>query len=225
MKGTMTMKKRAILILTTILLLTSLASCGEQTTSTSNTVTPTPTVNISTTPDLESNNPELVESDDKISSESNTRGKTVDEIIESYNSKIKTENSGLPQNEINALLVSYDRNEIVSQYNITSYEYSTPNDIIGICLYEDIDTREVVFGSIEINKAFINSNGDTALSGFMQMCYYLTYAFDSSTTEDKFMEIWRTMRNNENMQASYSDVMYQIHEYSDYLMYAIKYSK
>lgn len=72
------MKKRAILILTTILLLTSLASCGEQTTSTSNTVTPTPTVNISTTPDLESNNPELVESDDKISSESNTRGKTVD---------------------------------------------------------------------------------------------------------------------------------------------------
>lgn len=225
MKGTMTMKKRAILILTTILLLTSLAGCGEQTTSTSNTVTPTPTVNISTTPDLESNNPELVESDDKISSESNTRGKTVDEIIESYNSKIKTENSGLPQNEINALLVSYDRNEIVSQYNITSYEYSTPNDIIGICLYEDIDTREVVFGSIEINKAFINSNGDTALSGFMQMCYYLTYAFDSSTTEDKFMKIWRTMRNNENMQASYSDVMYQIHEYSDYLMYAIKYSK
>ena len=221
----MTMKKRAILILTTILLLTSLAGCGEQTTSTSNTVTPTPTVNISTTPDLESNNPELVESDDKISSESNTRGKTVDEIIESYNSKIKTENSGLPQNEINALLVSYDRNEIVSQYNITSYEYSTPNDIIGICLYEDIDTREVVFGSIEINKAFINSNGDTALSGFMQMCYYLTYAFDSSTTEDKFMKIWRTMRNNENMQASYSDVMYQIHEYSDYLMYAIKYSK
>lgn len=219
------MKKKATLILTTILLLTSLASCGEQTTSTSNTVTPTPTVNISTTPDLESNNPELVESDDKISSESNTRGKTVDEIIESYNSKIKTENSGLPQNEINALLVSYDRNEIVSQYNITSYEYSTPNDIIGICLYEDIDTREVVFGSIEINKAFINSNGDTALSGFMQMCYYLTYAFDSSTTEDKFMEIWRTMRNNENMQASYSDVMYQIHEYSDYLMYAIKYSK
>ena len=225
MKGTMTMKKKATLILTTILLLTSLASCGEQTTSTSNTVTPTPTVNISTTPDLESNNPELVESDDKISLESNTRGKTVDEIIESYNSKIKTENSGLPQNEINALLVSYDRNEIVSQYNITSYEYSTPNDIIGICLYEDIDTREVVFGSIEINKAFINSNGDTALSGFMQMCYYLTYAFDSSTTEDKFMEIWRTMRNNENMQASYSDVMYQIHEYSDYLMYAIKYSK
>lgn len=225
MKGTMTMKKQVTLILTTILLLTSLAGCGEQTTSTSNTVTPTPTVNISTTPDLESNNPELVESDDKISSESNTRGKTVDEIIESYNSKIKTENSGLPQNEINALLVSYDRNEIVSQYNITSYEYSTPNDIIGICLYEDIDTREVVFGSIEINKAFINSNGDTALSGFMQMCYYLTYAFDSSTTEDKFMEIWRTMRNNENMQASYSDVMYQIHEYSDYLMYAIKYSK
>lgn len=167
----------------------------------------------------------MVKSDDKISSESNTRGKTVDEIIESYNSKIKTENSGLPQNEINALLVSYDRNEIVSQYNITSYEYSTPNDIIGICLYEDIDTREVVFGSIEINKAFINSNGDTALSGFMQMCYYLTYAFDSSTTEDKFMEIWRTMRNNENMQASYSDVMYQIHEYSEYLMYAIKYSK
>lgn len=221
----MTMKKQVTLILTTILLLTSLAGCGEQTTSTSNTVTPTPTVNISTTPDLESNNPELVESDDKISSESNTRGKTVDEIIESYNSKIKTENSGLPQNEINALLVSYDRNEIVSQYNITSYEYSTPNDIIGICLYEDIDTREVVFGSIEINKAFINSNGDTALSGFMQMCYYLTYAFDSSTTEDKFMEIWRTMRNNENMQASYSDVMYQIHEYSDYLMYAIKYSK
>lgn len=219
------MKKQVTLILTTILLLTSLAGCGEQTTSTSNTVTPTPTVNISTTPDLESNNPELVESDDKISSESNTRGKTVDEIIESYNSKIKTENSGLPQNEINALLVSYDRNEIVSQYNITSYEYSTPNDIIGICLYEDIDTREVVFGSIEINKAFINSNGDTALSGFMQMCYYLTYAFDSSTTEDKFMEIWRTMRNNENMQASYSDVMYQIHEYSDYLMYAIKYSK
>lgn len=225
MKGTMTMKKQVTLILTTILLLTSLAGCGEQTTSTSNTVTPTPTVNISTTPDLESNNPELVESDDKISSESNTRGKTVDEIIEAYNSKIKTENSGLPQNEINALLVSYDRNEIVSQYNITSYEYSTPNDIIGICLYEDIDTREVVFGSIEINKAFINSNGDTALSGFMQMCYYLTYAFDSSTTEDKFMEIWRTMRNNENMQASYSDVMYQIHEYSDYLMYAIKYSK
>ena len=225
MKGTMTMKKQVTLILTTILLLTSLAGCGEQTTSTSNTVTPTPTVNISTTPDLESNNPELVQSDDKISSESNTRGKTVDEIIESYNSKIKTENSGLPQNEINALLVSYDRNEIVSQYNITSYEYSTPNDIIGICLYEDIDTREVVFGSIEINKAFINSNGDTALSGFMQMCYYLTYAFDSSTTEDKFMEIWRTMRNNENMQASYSDVMYQIHEYSDYLMYAIKYSK
>ena len=225
MKGTMTMKKQVTLILTTILLLTSLAGCGEQTTSTSNTVTPTPTVNISTTPDLESNNPELVESDDKISSESNTRGKTVDEIIESYNSKIKTENSGLPQNEINALLVSYDRNEIVSQYNITSYEYSTPNDIIGICLYEDIDTREVVFGSIEINKAFINSNGDTALSGFMQMCYYLTYAFDSSTTEDKFMKIWRTMRNNENMQASYSDVMYQIHEYSDYLMYAIKYSK
>lgn len=221
----MTMKKQVTLILTTILLLTSLAGCGEQTTSTSNTVTPTPTVNISTTPDLESNNPELVESDDKISSESNTRGKTVDEIIESYNSKIKTENSGLPQNEINALLVSYDRNEIVSQYNITSYEYSTPNDIIGICLYEDIDTREVVFGSIEINKAFINSNGDTALSGFMQMCYYLTYAFDSSTTEDKFMEIWRTMRNNENMQASYSDVMYQIHEYSEYLMYAIKYSK
>ena len=225
MKGTMTMKKKVTLILTTILLLTSLASCGEQTTSKSNTVTPTPTVNIVTTPDLESNNPELVESDDKISSESNTRGKTVDEIIESYNSKIKTENSGLPQNEINALLVYYDRNEIVSQYNITSYEYSTPNDIIGICLYEDIDTREVVFGSIEINKAFINSNGDTALSGFMQMCYYLTYAFDSSTTEDKFMEIWRTMRNNENMQASYSDVMYQIYEYSDYLMYAIKYSK
>lgn len=219
------MINKVTLILTTILLLTSLAGCGEQTTSTSNTVTPTPTVNISTTPDLESNNPELVESDDKISSESNTGGKTVDEIIESYNSKIKTENSGLPKNEINALLVSYDRNEIVSQYNITSYEYSTPNDIIGICLYEDIDTREVVFGSIEINKAFINSNGDTALSGFMQMCYYLTYAFDSSTTEDKFMEIWRTMRNNENMQASYSDVMYQIHEYSDYLMYAIKYSK
>lgn len=43
MKGTMTMKKQVTLILTTILLLTSLAGCGEQTTSTSNTVTPTPT--------------------------------------------------------------------------------------------------------------------------------------------------------------------------------------
>lgn len=51
MKGTMTMKKQVTLILTTILLLTSLAGCGEQTTS--NTVTPTSTVNISTTPDLE----------------------------------------------------------------------------------------------------------------------------------------------------------------------------
>lgn len=150
--------------------------------------------------------------------------RTVTDVISKFNSKMKSEWTDLSSNEIESVLFSLNRTESHPEKNVTSYEYCTPNNAIGICLFENMDTKEISFGNIEINKGIISSqNQNDMLQGFMDMCYFLTYALDS-TTEDEFMEIWRLMRGNEDSIAVYPKVTYQIQEYDDYLMFAFSYT-
>ena len=167
---------------------------------------------------------EILETEPPTQTPDNSSEKSVDKVIELYNSKLKEFYSkDANPADVETMLMSYDRKETVSQKNVVSYEYSTSSNAVGMCLFEDIDTKEIKFGNIELNKAVITQkNQANILQGFMQMCYFLTYAIED-TTEDEFMEIWRTMQSNSDYIAVYSDITYQIQDYDDYLMFAFDY--
>jgi len=207
------MKKNFVLTLLMILLVTNLVGCGNIDEKTDET---TPNVTSVTTAPTEM---PAGETGTKMNSHV-----TVSEVVERYNSKIRTETTNASQEEISVLLVSYEHEEAVPQHNAYLYEYGTPNGFVGLTLMEDADTKEIIFGYIEMNKSFINSsNEEMALQAFMQMCYYITCSIDITITEDDFMTIWRSMRNNPDMQTFHSGVMYQVKEIDEFLTYSIKF--
>lgn len=210
--------KKFIAVLLATLLLVNLVGCREQ----------EQTINSSTPNDSHSSVSTLEEESDSVELPTDTEKNTqtiADNIIEKYNSKIKEMYSGRTESEIKSVLVTFDRKEYISQYDVTSYEYSIPNNAVGMCIFEDENSGEATFGSIELNLSSYNKQNEAeVLQGFMQMCYFFSYAFDTSINEEKFMSIWNDMRNSRNKQAIYPDVMYQIQDSGNYLSFSIKYN-
>ncbi|MFQ7292490.1 MAG: hypothetical protein ACLRQ0_09680 [Monoglobales bacterium] len=207
------MKKRAILILTTILLLTSLASCGEQTTSTSNTVTPTPTPlstpNITETQNTTSENKNIsvgnnTEYHSFLSLDGDTLSFnfTVDEFINNYN-KVKSSYDSYKDIEISDFVMI--NSSAWSDENTTIYGCPLTilgrNDGIMIMLEIGDSSNEIKCISLGVQDYVVYQNSEDYLNTFELQYSLLIQSLGLSSTE--VSNILSDMDYNETTKGNY----------------------
>lgn len=207
MKGTMTMENKVTLILTTILLLTSLASCGEQTTS--NTVTPTSTTNVTETQNVTSENKNTSVGNNteyysflSLDRDNLSFNFTVDEFINNYN-KVKSSYDSYKDIEISDFVMI--NSSTWSDENTTIY--GCPLTILGrnngimIMLEIGDSSNEIKCISFGVQDYVVYQNSEDYLNMFELQYSLLIQSLGLSSTE--VSDILSDMAYNEATKGNY----------------------